>query len=161
MKKSKTESIQYQPYVTINHERVRPFKNCENFTYLGKDFNFNMNCDHLKKKFNENYSWLYQQNRYFTNSSLMQNRDMPKLQIQIEFIYLWPLDSYLNQLYRKWLQLDSHIFTSLTHGSHIFKCHRTNSVWTSKVQKSFTMNVNYQFVEYLKRHPISNPENKY
>ena len=49
IKKSKTESVQYQPYVTINRERVRPIKNCDSFTYLGKDFNFNMYCDHVKE----------------------------------------------------------------------------------------------------------------
>ena len=49
IKKSKTESIQYQLYVTINRERVRPIKNGGSFTYLGKDFNFNMNCDHVKE----------------------------------------------------------------------------------------------------------------
>ena len=49
MKKSKTESVQYQPYVTINRERVRQIKNGDSFTYLGKDFNFNMNCHHVKE----------------------------------------------------------------------------------------------------------------
>ena len=33
IKKSKTESIQYQLYVTINRERVRPIKNGGSFTY--------------------------------------------------------------------------------------------------------------------------------
>ena len=49
MKKRKTESVQYQPYVAINRERVRPIKNGDSCTYLGKDFNFNMNCDHMKE----------------------------------------------------------------------------------------------------------------
>ena len=31
MKKSKTESVQYQPCVTINRERVRPMKNGDSF----------------------------------------------------------------------------------------------------------------------------------
>ena len=62
-KKSKTESAQYQPYAAINRERVQPIKNGDSFTYLGKDFNLNINCNRVKKKFNKNHSWLYQQNR--------------------------------------------------------------------------------------------------
>ena len=49
MKKSKIESIQYQPYVTINRERGRPIKNGKSFPYSEKDFNFNMNCDRGKE----------------------------------------------------------------------------------------------------------------
>ena len=56
MKKSKTESAQYQPYAAINRERVQPIKNGDSFTYLGKDFNLNINCNRVKKKFNKNHS---------------------------------------------------------------------------------------------------------
>ena len=47
VKKSKPESVQYQLYITINRERVRQIKNGDSFTYLGKEFNFNMNCNHV------------------------------------------------------------------------------------------------------------------
>ena len=77
-----------------------------------KRFQFSMNCDHL------NYI------RYFTNSSFMQNRDIPKIRLlknQKGFIYLWPfrdlvkenIDCHLYRLCRKWLQLA--ISANITH----------------------------------------------
>ena len=48
IKKTKTKSDQFQPYITIRKERILPIKNGKCFTYLGKDFNFSMNCDVIK-----------------------------------------------------------------------------------------------------------------
>ena len=48
MKKSKTKSIQFQPFITLKKEQIPPIKFEESFTYLRKDFNFNMNCDEKK-----------------------------------------------------------------------------------------------------------------
>ena len=124
MKKSKTESIQYQPYVTINRERVRPIKNDNSFTYLGKDFSFNMNCDHVKEN-------LMKTIRDYTNrKDILPIHLLCKTEICQKYVYSkikWDLsiydlseswvkeniDSYLNQLYRKWLQLP--ISTDITH----------------------------------------------
>ena len=124
MKKSKTESIQYQPYVTINRERVRPIKNDNSFTYLGKDFSFNMNCDHVKEN-------LMKTIRDYTNrKDTLPIHLLCKTEICQKYVYSkikWDLsiydlseswvkeniDSYLNQLYRKWLQLP--ISTDITH----------------------------------------------
>ena len=50
MKKSKTKIIQFQPFITLKKERIPPVKLEDSFTYLGKDFNFNMNCDEVKNK---------------------------------------------------------------------------------------------------------------
>ena len=50
MKTSKTKSIQFQPFITLKKERMPPVKLGESFTYVGKDFNFNMNCDEVKTK---------------------------------------------------------------------------------------------------------------
>ena len=47
-KKSKTKSIQFQPFFTLKKERIPPVKLEENFNYLEKDFNFNMTCDEVK-----------------------------------------------------------------------------------------------------------------
>ena len=52
MRKSKSDAIkviQYQRYVTMNRERFRPMKNGDSFTYLEKEFNFNMNSNHVKE----------------------------------------------------------------------------------------------------------------
>ena len=48
MKKLKTKSIQFQPFITLKKERIPPVKFEESFTYFGKDFNFDMNCDEMK-----------------------------------------------------------------------------------------------------------------
>ena len=48
MKKSKTKSVQFKPFITLKKERIPPVKPEESFTYLGKDFNFHINCDGVK-----------------------------------------------------------------------------------------------------------------
>ena len=48
MKKSKTKSIQFQPFIKLKKEQISPVKLEESFTYRGKDFNFNMICDEVK-----------------------------------------------------------------------------------------------------------------
>ena len=48
IKKIKTKSDQFQSFITIRNERIPPIKNGKSFTYLGKDFNFSMNCDEIK-----------------------------------------------------------------------------------------------------------------
>ena len=91
MKMSKTESVQCQPYVTINSEIVCPTRNYLWQCYLfRKGLQFQHELQSRERQFNENHLWLYQQNRCFTNSSLKQNRDMPKillLENQMAFIY--------------------------------------------------------------------------
>ena len=118
--KSKTESAQYQPYVTINPERIRPIKNGDSFTYLGKDFNFNMNCDHVKEN-------LMKTIREYTNSiDTLPIHPLCKIEICQKYVYskiklsIYDLsetwvkeDSCLNRLYRKWLQLP--ISANITH----------------------------------------------
>ena len=53
IKKTKTKSDQFQPFITIRNERIPPIENGKGFTYLGKDFNFSMNCDEIKQLRNE------------------------------------------------------------------------------------------------------------
>ena len=50
MKKSNTKSIQFQLLITLKKEQIPPVKLEESFTYLGEDFNFNMNCDEVKNE---------------------------------------------------------------------------------------------------------------
>ena len=48
MKKSKTESIQFLPYITLNNERIPLVTLEKSFVFLGKDFNFSRVCDERK-----------------------------------------------------------------------------------------------------------------
>ena len=50
MKKVKTDIIQYKPYITIIKIPIVAAEISENFTYLGKDFNISMNCDHVQEQ---------------------------------------------------------------------------------------------------------------
>ena len=50
MKKVKIDIIQYKPCITINKIPIPVVEISENFTYLGKDFNISMNCDHVKEQ---------------------------------------------------------------------------------------------------------------
>ena len=54
MKKVKTDIIQYKPYITINKTPIPTVEILENFTYLGKDFNISMKCDHVKEQLTNN-----------------------------------------------------------------------------------------------------------
>ena len=40
IRKNKTASEQFQPYITIRKQRIPPVEQDKSFTYLGKDFNF-------------------------------------------------------------------------------------------------------------------------
>ena len=40
--------MQFQLLITLKKERILPGKFEESFTCLGKDFNFDMNCDEMK-----------------------------------------------------------------------------------------------------------------
>ena len=124
MKKSKTESLQSQPYVTINYERVQPIKNGDSFTYLGKDFNFNMNFNHVKENLMKTIR------DYTSRIDTLPIHPLRKIEICQKYVSLktkWDLsiydfsetwmkenrDSHLNPLYRKWLQLP--ISANITH----------------------------------------------
>ena len=63
------------------------------------------------------------------------------------------IHSCLKQLYRKWLQLP--ISANITHLQML-----QNKLGLNMTSaKKFTINVNYQFVESLKPHQISKPQN--
>ena len=121
MKKSKTESINYQIYVTINREKVRPIKNSGNFTYLGKDFNFNMNCDHVEESLVKTICG------YTNRIDTLPSHPLCKIEVCQKYVYSkikWSLsiydlsetwvkeniNSYLNQLYRIWLQKKNKLY---------------------------------------------------
>ena len=49
MKKTSTLSVQYEPMIIVNGEHIPSMKEGESFVYLGKQFNFGMNTDNIKK----------------------------------------------------------------------------------------------------------------
>ena len=112
MKKTKTESVQYQPYVAINRERVRPIKNGDSSTYLGKDFNFNMNCDHMKENLMKTiYDYTNRVDSLSVHPlgkiEVCQKYVYPKIKCDLSIYDLsetWVkenIDSHLNRLYKK------------------------------------------------------------
>ena len=48
IKKSHTQSVQFLPYLTLGSERVPPVEFGERFIYLGKEFKFDMDNQHVK-----------------------------------------------------------------------------------------------------------------
>ena len=80
-KKSKVESVQYQLYVTIDQERVQPIKNGDSFTYLGKNFNFKMNCDHVKENLIKTIR------DYTTRIDTLQIHPFGKIEICPKYVY--------------------------------------------------------------------------
>ncbi|CAB4043819.1 Hypothetical predicted protein, partial [Paramuricea clavata] len=48
IKKQSSKAIQYQPVIIISGKRVPPIECEQGFNYLGKQFNFNMECDQIK-----------------------------------------------------------------------------------------------------------------
>ena len=73
MKKVKTDIIQYKPYITIIKIPIVAAEISENFTYLGKDFNISMNCDHVKEQFTKDIT-KYLQKIYFLPLHPLQKR---------------------------------------------------------------------------------------
>ena len=48
IKKQASKAIQYQAVIIISAKRVPPIKDDHSFNYLGKQFNFNMDCELIK-----------------------------------------------------------------------------------------------------------------
>ena len=48
IKKQASRAIQYQPVIIISGKRVPPIENDHSFNYLGKQFNFSMDCESIK-----------------------------------------------------------------------------------------------------------------
>ena len=106
MRKSKSESVQYQPYVTMNRERFRPRGNGDSFTYLEKEFNFNMNCDRVKEN-------LMKTIRDFTNRiDTTTIHTLCQIEMCQKYVYLkikWDLP--IHDLSKTWVNenIDSHL----------------------------------------------------
>ena len=49
MKKSATSSVQYDPIILVNRERIPPIERDKSFIYLGKQFNDGMKIENIKE----------------------------------------------------------------------------------------------------------------
>ena len=81
MKKSSSKSMQYEPYLRLSNQRVPPVTIGEGFVYLGKQFNFQMNNEEIKKDIVNNLE------NYITKIDRLPIH--PKLKIRILTIFVY------------------------------------------------------------------------
>ena len=116
MKKVKIDIIQYKPCITINKTPIPAVEISENFTYLRKDFNISMNCDHVKEqrtKDNTNYHQKIDILPLHTlqKIEICQLYVFSKLKWRFTIYHLYKnlvnqnIDNLFSKYYRKWLQL--------------------------------------------------------
>ena len=116
MKKVKIDIVQYKPYITINKIPIPAVEISENFTYLRKDFNISMNCDHVKEqrtKDNTNYHQKIDILPLHTlqKIEICQLYVFSKLKWRFTIYHLnetWVnqnIDNRFSKYYREWLQL--------------------------------------------------------
>ena len=130
IKKTKTKSEQFQPFITTRNERIPPTKNGKSFTYLGKYFNFTMNCDKIKTE--------------LPNEIVKYIDRIGKLPIKC-LKYKWRFTVYNlsetwiseNRHYRKWLNIK--VSGNITHPIWLYL--NQSWVWTLKHVNKFMLNV--------------------
>ena len=116
IKKVKTDIIQYKPYITINKTQILAVERSENFTYLGKDFNISMNCDHEKEQLTKDIT------NYLQKIDILPLHQLQKVEICQLYVFsklewrftiyhlneTWVnqnIDNQFSKYYREWLQL--------------------------------------------------------
>ena len=116
IKKSSTSSVQYNPMILVNRERIAPIKNGESFIYLGKQFNFGMDINNIKEKLKEDNIL------YVTQIDRLPLTSLNKISILQQYIYskyrwlfsiynfteTWiaeNIDNVIGKFVRKWFQL--------------------------------------------------------
>ena len=116
MKKRSTASVQYQPIIILNGERIPPLMDGELFVYLGKQFNFGMKIDNIKEEL------LAKNTSYVTKIDQLPLTPVNKLSIVQTYVfskYRWiftiydltetwivqNIDSLLGKYTRQWFQL--------------------------------------------------------
>ena len=116
MKKYGSVHKQYQPVINICRERIPPLQDGEEFTYLGKVFNYDMNIDTEKLRLAAELT------KYLEKIDLLPLHPKFKIEIVQKYIYskfrwsfsIYPLtvtwitqniDNNINRYVRKWLQI--------------------------------------------------------
>ena len=124
IKKSGSRAIQYQPNIKISNQRVPAVADGESFTYLGKQFNFAMNCDSVKAELISDVT------QYLAKIDLMPIKPLQKIKIVQQYVYsklrwrfsiynltsTWVkqnLENLVAKSIRKWLQIP--ISGNITH----------------------------------------------
>ena len=116
IKKISSKSVQYEPKIIVNRERIPALKEGESLIYLGKQFNFGMNIENIKEDLiTDNIS-------YITKIDQLPLLPLNKLSIVQGYVYskyrwiftiydlteTWivqNIDSLLGKYVRKWFQL--------------------------------------------------------
>ena len=116
IKKIRTDSTQYEPYLKIGNERIPSTEMNKSFTYLGKDFNMHMSNDHIKSQLVSTIE------QYLEITDRLPLHPLQKIEICQRFIFsklkwqfsiynlteTWvteTLDIKFSKFYRRWLQI--------------------------------------------------------
>ena len=81
MKKSSSKSSQFNPYVKIKGQIVAPIEQGKSFIYLGKEFNFGMNCSNIKTEIETKFL------DYLTKIDILPLHPKNKLQIVQRYVF--------------------------------------------------------------------------
>ena len=116
IKKQASKAIQYQPVIIISAKRVPPIENENSFNYLGKQFNFSMECESIKIEL------VCEFEEYLKKIDLFPINPFSKIRIIQDYVYSkirWRLSIYdisetwikqnidhiISKYIRKWLQI--------------------------------------------------------
>ena len=124
IEKTKRKSDQFQPFIAIANERIPLIENGKSFTYLGKGFNFSMNCYEIKTELrNEIIKYVDIIDtlpiKCLHQIEIIQRYVISKLKCRFSMHNLFEtwisetLDSHINLYYRKWLNIP--VSGSITH----------------------------------------------
>ena len=116
IKKSGSKAVQYKPIVKISGQLVPPIEDGQSFMYLGKEFNFKMDCTEIK------IDILNELQCYLKKIDLFPIHPFSKIHVVQSYVYskfrwrfsMYPLtrswiqsnlDSIVSKYIRKWLQI--------------------------------------------------------
>ena len=116
IKKYTSKVVQYEPVITLLGKRIPPIQSGESFTYLGKQFNFEMNCEEIKSQL------INEINDYLSKIDLFTMKPFSKIRVVQTYVYsklrwrfsIYPLtvtwiqqnlDSVVSRYLRKWLHI--------------------------------------------------------
>ena len=116
IKKCGSRAVQYQPIIKISGQLVPPIEDGESFTYLGKQFNFKMDCSNVKIEI------LDELQNYLKKIDIFPINPFYKIRVVQRYVYskfcwrfsIYPLtiswvhsnmDSLISKYIRKWFQI--------------------------------------------------------
>ena len=99
IKKTTTKSIQYEPKLIVNNERIPPVEISESFVYLGKEFSFSMSNDEMKNSIQKEL------NEYLDKIDRLPIKPLNKIDIITKYVFSkfkWRFSIY--KLTETWLE---------------------------------------------------------